>query len=108
AIVIVAMGWLYLSWLILLLGTQLAFYVQNPAYLPLGRRAATTSNALRERLALTSMLLVGRDFDAPGHGWRIESLAAQMRVPRDLLEPVVATLMAAGLLTRTHEQRLIP
>ncbi len=33
AIVIVAMIWLYLSWLILLLGAQLAFYVQHPEYL---------------------------------------------------------------------------
>ncbi len=33
AIVLAAMVWLQLSWLILLLGAQLAFYVQNPAYL---------------------------------------------------------------------------
>lgn len=108
AIVIVAMAWLYLSWLILLLGAQLAFYVQNSDYLPLGQRAAATSSALRERLALATMLLVGRDFEAPGHGWRIESLAAHIRVPRNLLDPVVAALSAASLLTRTHEQRLIP
>ena len=53
AIVIVAMIWLYLSWLILLLGAQLAFYVQNPEYLPLGQRALSASNATRERLALS-------------------------------------------------------
>ncbi len=75
AIVLVAMIWLYLSWLILLLGTQLAFYVQHPEYLPLGQRALSASNATRERLALSTMLLVGRDFEKPGHGWRIESLA---------------------------------
>jgi len=33
AIVLAAMIWLQLSWLILLLGAQLAFYVQNPACL---------------------------------------------------------------------------
>lgn len=108
AIVIVAMAWLYLSWLILLLGAQLAFYVQNQDYLPLGARTARPSNALRERLALSVMLLVGRDFERPGHGWRIESLAANIRVPRHLLEPVVSALTEAGLLTRTNEQRLIP
>jgi membrane protein len=108
AIVIVAMAWLYLSWLILLLGTQLAFYVQHPEYLPLGQRALSASNTTRERLALSTMLLVGRDFEKPGHGWRIESLAAHLRVPRHLLEPVAAALMNAGLLTRTNENRLIP
>lgn len=108
AIVIVAMLWLHLSWLILLLGAQLAFYVQNPDYLRLGQRTEHTSNGLRERLALSAMLLVGRDFETPGHGWRIESLAARIRVPRHLLEPVIISLTNAGLLTRTHEQRLIP
>jgi membrane protein len=108
AIVIVAMLWMHLSWLILLLGAQLAFYLQNPEYLRLGQRTESMSNALRERLALASMLLVGRDFERPGHGWRIESLSARIRVPRHLLEPVIAGLLNTGLLTRTHEQRLIP
>jgi membrane protein len=108
AILFVAIFWIYLSWLILLLGAQLAFYVQNPDYLRLGQRTESTSNALRERLALSVMLLVGRDFERPGHGWRVESLASRIRVPRHLLEPVVTALASAGLLTRTTEQRLIP
>lgn len=108
AIVIVAMLWLYWSWLILLAGTQLAFYVQHPEYLRLGQRALATSSGLRERLALGAMLLVGRDFEQPDHGWRIESLAAHMRVPRHQLDPIAAALMEAGLLTRTPENRLIP
>jgi membrane protein len=37
AIVLAAMIWLQLSWLILLLGAQLAFYLQNPAYLRAGQ-----------------------------------------------------------------------
>jgi membrane protein len=108
AIVIVTMAWLYLSWLVLLLGAQLAFYVQNPEYMRLGQRAPTASNATRERLALSMMLLVGRDFEKPDHGWRIESLSALLRVPRHLLDPIATALMDAGLLARTHENRLIP
>jgi membrane protein len=108
AIVILAMLWMHLSWVVLLLGAQLSFYVQNPDYLKLGQRAETLSSALRERLALSTMLLVGRDFATPGHGWRVKSLSAQMRVPSHLLAPVVECLMEAGLLTRTSEQRLVP
>jgi DNA-binding IscR family transcriptional regulator len=66
------------------------------------------SNSLRERLALSTMLLVGRDFEAPSHGWRPESLAAQMRVPRHFLEPVIGALKEEGLLTESLEQRLMP
>ena len=54
------------------------------------------------------MLSVGRDFNKPGHGWRIESLAASLRVPRHQLEPIVAALLDEGLVTRTRENRLIP
>jgi membrane protein len=108
AIVLVAMIWLHLSWLILLLGAQLAFYLQNPEYLRLGKRTESMSNGLRERLALSTMLLVGHDFDKPGHGWRTESLAAKMRIQRHLLEPVIASLMHADLLTRTADHRLMP
>ena len=108
AIVLVAMVWLYLSWLILLLGAQLAFYVQHPEYLPLGQRATSASNATRERLALSVMLFVGQDFEKPGHGWRIESLASRLRVPRHLIDPIVTALTAGGLLARTNENRLIP
>jgi membrane protein len=108
AVVIVAMLWLHLSWVVLLLGAQLSFYAQNPDYLRLGQRAESLANALRERLALSAMLLVGRDFSTPGHGWRIESLAARIRVPRHLLAPVIGSLTDAGLLARTSEQRLIP
>jgi membrane protein len=108
AIVIVAMLWMHLSWLILLLGAQLAFYIQNPEALRLGQRTESMSNGRRERLALSTMLLVARDFDDPSHGWRVESLAARCRIARHLLEPVITTLKNAKLLTETHEHRLIP
>ena len=108
AIVIIAMLWMHLSWLILLLGAQLAFYLQNPDYLRLGQRTESMSNGVREHLALSTMLLVGRDFEKPEHGWRVESLAARIRIPRHLLEPVVSALTHCKLLTQTSERRLIP
>ena len=108
AIVIVAMLWLYLSWLILLMGAQFTFYHQNPDYLSLGQRTPSTSNELRERLAMSVMLLVGRDFGQPDHGWRVPSLAARIGLPRHLLEPIVGALREAELLAETTAQRLIP
>ena len=59
AIAIITLIWLYLNWLILLIGAQLAFYYQNPAYLRLGRREPRLSCSMRERLALNIMFLVG-------------------------------------------------
>jgi DNA-binding IscR family transcriptional regulator len=54
------------------------------------------------------MLSVGRDFEKPGHGWRVESLSASLRVPRHQLEPIVAALIDEDLVTRTRENRLMP
>lgn len=108
AIVIIVMVWLYLSWLILLMGAQLAYYLQNPEYLRLGRHRPALSNSLRERLALNVMLLVGRDFDRPEHGWGEAGLVGRMRVPRHWLDPIMAALKGAGLLTLTTDNRLVP
>lgn len=108
AIVLVAMMWLYLSWLILLLGSQCAFYVQNPDYLRGGPRIEPLASAAREQLALSVMLLVGRDFSEPSHGWRTESLAAAIGVQTHALTPITVALVGAGLLTRTEGHRLIP
>ena len=58
AIVIVALIWLYVSWLILLLGAQLSFYVQNPQYLRPGRGEIQLNASLRERVALSIMYLI--------------------------------------------------
>ena len=106
AIVILGMLWLHLSWVVLLLGAQLSFYAQNPDYLRLGQRAESVANALRERVALSVMLLVGRDCAVPGSDSGIESLAARLRVPRHVLTPIATSLIEAGLLKRTHGQRL--
>ena len=40
AVVLLFLLWLYLSWLILLLGAQLSFYLQHPEHL----RAGTTTS----------------------------------------------------------------
>ncbi len=108
AIVIVAMLWLYLSWLVLLYGAQLAFYHQNPGYLKIGRRTPSMANGVRERLALMTMVLVARDFVSPGHGWRVASLAAHAALPAHSMAPIVQALTEAGLLTVTTDDRLIP
>ena len=62
AIAITTLIWLYMNWLILLIGSQLAFYHQNPAYLRIGRREPRLSNSMREHLALNIMFLIGRAF----------------------------------------------
>lgn len=107
AIVLIAMFWLYLSWLILLLGSQLAFYIQNPYRLRFGRRTEPIDNDARERLSLAVMCLVAQDFAEPGHGWTDESLAAELSIQRGALEPIMLALRGTGLIV-SSANRLIP
>ena len=108
AIVLIVMFWLYISWLVLLLGSAVAYYVQNPFQLRYGQRTEPIDNETRERLCLAVMVLVASDFASPKHGWTNEGLASALRVPREFLEPVIAALSAAGLLVKASEKRLIP
>jgi len=108
AIVIIGMLWLYVSWLILLLGAQFTFFHQNPDYLRLDRRLSKLSNQASERLAISVMLLVGQDTDDTREGWSVHGLAARIGVPRLLLEPTIDSLRDARLLLETTEERLVP
>ena len=73
-----------------------------------GQRTVPINNGIRERLSLSIMYFVATDFARPAHGWTGESLAAALLVPHSTLEPIIAGLMADGLLGEGSENRLIP
>jgi membrane protein len=108
AIAIVTLIWLYMNWLILLIGAQLAFYVQNPAYLRIGRQEPRLSNSMRERLALNIMLMVGRTFREPVQKLPVQALSEALQIPSLALAPVIDDLEAKGLLTANEKGELLP
>lgn len=108
AVAILTLIWLYLNWLILLIGAQLAFYHQNPAYLRIGRREPRLSNSMRERLALNVMYLLGRAFRDGKQAETLQSLADRMKMPSVTLVPVVTALEQDRLLATTDNEELIP
>lgn len=108
AIAITTLIWLYLNWLILLIGSQIAFYFQNPAYLRLGRREPQLSNAMRERVALNIMFLVGKEFRNPVLGINLDRLSEILRIPSITLAPIATGLEAKGLLTSSEKEELLP
>jgi len=108
AVAITTLIWLYLNWLILLVGAQLAFYYQNPAFLKIGRREPRLSNAMRERLALNIMFFVGRAFRDSAKNVTIQPLADSLRIPSITLTPIIAALEDNRLLTSTENEELLP
>ena len=103
AIVIVLMIWLYLSWLVLLLGSQVAFYIQYPQYIQRASVKFTLSNRLRERLALQTMVLVARRYVKGGDPLTAEQLVNYLSLPEPAIHHLLDELVASGFLAQTGQ-----
>lgn len=108
AVAITALIWLYLNWLVLLVGAQLAFYHQRPAFLRIGQREPRLSNAMRERLALNSMYLVGRAYRHRDRSITLDEIGRHLKIPVNALSQVTSRLAEAGLLISTESGELLP
>lgn len=108
AVAISALFWLYMSWLVLLIGAQLAFYIQRPEYLRVGRREPRLSNSMRECLALNVMYLVASAYRDASRAVTFDQLAEKLKVPAIALTPVVNSLEQAGLLLSTEREGMVP
>ena len=108
AIAITTLIWLYMNWLLLLVGAQLSYYAQNPAFLRIGRREPRLSNSMRERLALNVMFFVGEAFRNPEKQITIRKLSTDLMIPSITLMPIIAALEKRNLLTTTEDELLVP
>ena len=108
AVAVTTLLWLYLNWLVLLVGAQIAFYHQRSAFLRIGRREPRLSNAMRERLALNIMYLAGTAFRSDGSPLTYPQLSTQLGIPSLGVTPVVGALEKVGLLIVTDKDELVP
>jgi membrane protein len=103
AILILFMIWLYLSWLILLLGASVAFYHQRPEYLVPISGEPRLSNRMREQLALSALSRIAGRFFAAQPALSIDELTRGLGVPLHTLQVVLQALERAGLLSQSWE-----
>ena len=108
AIVLTTLIWVYLSWFILLIGAQLAFYLQFPQYLRHGQEPIELTGCDCEQMALSIMYLIGRDYAAGKSYWNADRLAAEFDVPFIVLAPVLARLERGGLIVATEKEQFVP
>jgi membrane protein len=108
AIVLTTLIWVYLSWLILLIGAQLAFYVQFPQYLRHGQESFELTGRDREQVALSVMYLIGRDYAAGKTVWTGRALAAELDMPSIALAPLLHCLEHKGLILATEDEQFVP
>ncbi|HEV7610065.1 MAG TPA: YihY/virulence factor BrkB family protein [Steroidobacteraceae bacterium] len=108
AIIVAALLWTYFGWLILLVGAQLSFYVQNRNYLRLGLTELRLSAVQREQLTLKVMFLIGRSYHDGKTRWSVDTLAHELGMPGIAISRIVHALEGAHLLTMADDERLLP
>lgn len=92
--------WIYLAWLILLIGANIAFYHQHPEHLCLYRREPRLSLREREALALCVVKLMASNHYAGRPAWDIPALARTLMIPQACVEEVLSALEQAGVVAR--------
>ncbi len=90
---------LWLFWVILLLGGQLSFAIQNVNNLTNQRAWENVSLRTRETLSLVALLMVARRFDKCEKPYSADDLADKIRVPANILNECLSQLVDIGYLS---------
>jgi len=101
AIVIFSMIWLYLNWLIVLIGASIACYHQYPALL-VTPGASSSSAPRQEKIALLIATFIGRNYYQRS-GLVARGACRSARCAGDVVETVFTALQRAGYITDTAD-----
>jgi membrane protein len=99
AILILFMIWIYLAWLILLVGASIAFYQQHPEYLRLPTHwSDQVGNWRRERLGLLAMCLIAKRHLEGTPAPSADVLAGELKMPMAPVADCLELLLNRGLI----------
>ncbi|HET7369792.1 MAG TPA: YhjD/YihY/BrkB family envelope integrity protein [Gammaproteobacteria bacterium] len=105
AIVIFFLIWLYLSWLILLVGAEITFYAQNPDFVSRYHVHHYLGSRLREKLALLVMVWVGSRFLRRERPLSVNDLTHRTHASGEAVANICEQLYGAGLLLTVDEPK---
>lgn len=97
AIGILLLIWTYIHWMILLMGSSIAFYLQNPGNVS-RKREVDPSPELQEQVALVLMWSVCQPFAKGLPAPQQEKLERDMQVPGEITRRISDKLIRKGLL----------
>ncbi|UCD35583.1 MAG: YihY/virulence factor BrkB family protein [Nitrospiraceae bacterium] len=104
AILLMFLIWLYVNWLILLVGAQVSFYHQYPRYISAKKKSVHLNNRLRERLVLLVMYHIGSHYYYSQKPWTLHSLVEQLNLPIDPVQEVISLLSRNSLIVETGDE----
>ncbi|MEJ2525699.1 MAG: YhjD/YihY/BrkB family envelope integrity protein [Desulfuromonadales bacterium] len=100
----ILMVWLYLSWMIVLLGLEMTYATQNLRSIRQDIRGSRVNFASLEFLSLTVLLFVARRFYLGKTALDQEALSSHLDVPPRLLRKILDELVHLGLLAEIVQE----
>ena len=92
--------WLYLGWVILLLGAVLAYSIQNVGIMEWRQSERVHGTALRNYINVLAFLYIIRNFVEENRPTRLDRLSSQTGAPENVLDEMLSSYVDSGLLTR--------
>jgi membrane protein len=104
ATLIFFMIWIYIAWLILLIGVSIAFYTQNPAFAFGPDSNRNLSPHGRDALALAVLGAVAQRYFRQEGSWSLEQLSEHLQQRSDNVADVVSVLDEIGILKASADE----
>jgi len=97
------MIWIYLSWLIVLLGLEVSYALQNLGTLRQQIRETSFNQVGHEKVALAVVLLAAKIFHRGERPWGLEQIVTYLQYPPRLVRSEVFRLKNMGILNQVSE-----
>ncbi|MGE4343970.1 MAG: YhjD/YihY/BrkB family envelope integrity protein [Geoalkalibacter sp.] len=97
------MIWIYLSWLIVLLGLEVSYALQNLGTLRQQIRETSFNQVGHEKVALAVVLLAAKLFHRGERPWGLEQIVSYLQYPPRLVRSEVFRLKNMGILNQVSE-----
>ena len=106
ASIIVFMVWLYVGWLVLLIGASIASYHQNPKRMIAKQTKQIPSIACRKKLTLSLMYVIAKNhYDHKSEANAIDELAEKFYIPSEYVYELAEPLIQNGFLVTSSDER---
>jgi membrane protein len=103
AVLILSLLWLYVGWLIVLIGAEVAYFHQHPTDYFKKEAARRDSYVAREQLVLGMLIAITQRALDGRPPWAAAELAARLQVPLSSLEDCLDRFVHTGMLLRATE-----